>query len=245
MDEIWKPVPDYDILYEVSNLGQVRNLQRKTLLSLIPNVKGYLAVSLYPPNNPTHKGRKTCLVARLVYAAFHGPIPPGMTVNHKDGIKTHNHIDNLELMTNLENVHHAKYVLGHKSGTQGDRHGRRKLREADIPIVRAMLAEGMPRQDIADHFGLQSIRSIADIERGKLWVHIPDSSDPSLPKAPRRTKYLQGEQVASSRLRDQDIPVIRAMLAEGIPYRIIGRQFGVSRHPIYMIAKGKSFTHIP
>lgn len=52
------------------------------------------------------------VVHRIVWESVHGPIPDGLQINHKNGIKTDNRIDNLELVTPRQNHDHATYVLG-------------------------------------------------------------------------------------------------------------------------------------
>jgi hypothetical protein len=57
-------------------------------------------------------GKRIALyVHRAVVAAFVGPVPKGMTVNHMDGRKPNNRVENLEVVTHLENMRHG-YRLG-------------------------------------------------------------------------------------------------------------------------------------
>lgn len=120
-NEVWKDVAiePYGEIYEVSNLGGVRSKVRtytrihpmtnkltqfrakSGLLKPSITRKGYLRVNL-------GKNGNKFLVHRLVMATFGGlPTDDKMQVNHKDGNKSNNHIDNLEWVTNRENVIHA------------------------------------------------------------------------------------------------------------------------------------------
>ena len=108
MNEIWLPVKDYEGLYEVSNLGNVRSLKRKTtsgkMLITSPDRKrnGYLKLTL-----SKNDVQKNVLVHRLVACAFI-PNPKQLKeVNHKDGNKMNNCVDNLEWVTREENTSHA------------------------------------------------------------------------------------------------------------------------------------------
>lgn len=112
--EIWKPIPNFEGLYEASNIGRIRSVERKVssgkgertvsskILKPILDEWGYEKVSL-------SKGGK-CVsrkVNRLVAQAFI-PNPNNYPqVNHKDGIKTHNYIENLEWCTASQNMKHC------------------------------------------------------------------------------------------------------------------------------------------
>lgn len=106
--EIWKDIKGYEGLYQVSNLGRVKSFKTNKrkyeykYMSLVIDKKGYLTVSLCG----NHK-RKTYKVHRLVSQAFI-PNQEGKTqVNHIDGNKQNNRVDNLEWCTNGENGIHA------------------------------------------------------------------------------------------------------------------------------------------
>ena len=98
-NEIWKPVLNYEGLYEVSNLGRVKSLISVKILKPKKRNDGYLSVVL------CENGKmKMFLVHRLVYSAFNGEIPPGLQVNHLNEDKSENRLDNLSLCTAKENT---------------------------------------------------------------------------------------------------------------------------------------------
>lgn len=131
-DEIWKPVVGYEGSYEVSSLGNIRSIDRyvnssntdSKLLKGKPkaiNKSGtvdYLYTQLYANNKLTN-----CAVHRLVAMAF---IPNSNElrneVNHKNGIKTDNRVENLEWVTRSENFKHA-----YKTGLSSSEHTRKRL----------------------------------------------------------------------------------------------------------------------
>lgn len=84
---------------EVSNYGNFKNNGR---ISESGIVNDYIKA-----NYKTESGRKSEGIHRLVYRYFKGEIPNGMVINHLDGNKRNNHIDNLELTTQSENIKHA------------------------------------------------------------------------------------------------------------------------------------------
>lgn len=104
MNEVWKDIPGYEGLYQVSDQGRVKSLgndksRREKILKPGKVGDGYLKVDLCKGGK-----RKNCLVSLLVWEVFNGPIPPGMQVNHNDEVKTNNKLENLSLMTPKENT---------------------------------------------------------------------------------------------------------------------------------------------
>ena len=112
--EVWKPVKGYEGLYEVSDCGNVRSLDRTVsttrgtrriqgrLLSPKQNTTGYLQVALF--KNGT---RKEWLVSRLVAEAFCEKPEGCDVVNHLDNDISHNLATNLEWTTQRGNIMHS------------------------------------------------------------------------------------------------------------------------------------------
>ena len=94
------PVKGYENLYEVSNLGRVSNY-RKVLKTYTLN-SGYLAMKLVKDG-----GRKSVLLHRLVAEHFIPNPENKLEVNHINGDKTDNRVENLEWVTSSENKKHA------------------------------------------------------------------------------------------------------------------------------------------
>lgn len=113
MPERWAPIEGYEDTYEVSTYGRVRLVRDNG-----PARKGHiLRLHLctrggYPQIRLSKNGKRTFhRVHQLVAKAFIPNPDSKTTVNHKDGIKTNNHIENLEWMTLAENARHECYVL--------------------------------------------------------------------------------------------------------------------------------------
>ena len=101
--EIWKDIPNYEGLYQASNLGRIKSLERidtnnhiikERVLKQKINKSGYLYVMLYKNHN-----RKTLRVHKLVAQTFIPNPNNYLQINHKDENKHNNCIDNLEWCT--------------------------------------------------------------------------------------------------------------------------------------------------
>lgn len=103
MIEEWKAIPETNGKILISNTGKVRSLLKgDTILKAQPDKKGYLRVSF-----TIDRQKRTIKVHREVAKAFI-PNPDRLPqVNHKDGNKDNNAVDNLEWVTNQENALHA------------------------------------------------------------------------------------------------------------------------------------------
>ena len=131
-------------------------------------MSGYPAVRL---NNGKHKTDGHWFrVHRLIAEAFI-PNPTNKPhINHKNGIRNDNRIENLEWCTPKENVQHA-YRTGLAKGQKGTRNGNSKLTELDVLLIRAMIELGERKSDIADWFGIERYY-VHRIKNRTNWKHI-------------------------------------------------------------------------
>ena len=104
MEEEWRPVKGYEGLYEVSNMGRVKSLHASQSIIMKQATKndGYVQVNLSKDGVPSKK-----YVHRLVATAFVRNPNNYEFVNHKDGNKKNNTVDNLEWCTSSYNMRHA------------------------------------------------------------------------------------------------------------------------------------------
>ncbi len=101
--EEWKDVENYEGLYQVSTFGRIKSFQQNKNGKILKGRKdkdGYVMIDLRKDGQI-----KKCKVHRLVLSTFN-PIEnmSNMEVNHKDGIRDNNSIENLEWMTHKENM---------------------------------------------------------------------------------------------------------------------------------------------
>lgn len=161
-------------MYGVSNKGKVyskkRNGSKKVFcykelkLRLSSGTNNYYNCTIR-----NEKVIKVMYVHRLVAMAFLGiPKDKKAQVNHKDGVKLNNNLDNLEWSNASLNIKHANEMLLCARGSQKTGS---KLKERQIPEIRKMMEEGIGPTAIAKKFGVHR-RVIYDIKTGRSWSHV-------------------------------------------------------------------------
>lgn len=149
--------------YVTSKEGVVKSLRynKEKILSTRINYKGYKCVSLRNNNR-----QKVFKVHRLIAIHFIPNPENKPQVNHKNGIKTDNRIENLEWCTNLENQKHAR-----KNGLINDsgiRNKGAKLKDESIIEIRNSSSQ---QKDLALKYGV-SKSLISRVKLGLAWKHI-------------------------------------------------------------------------
>lgn len=178
MTEVWKSVEEFKGLYEVSNLGNVKSLDRVDsrgiahkgrLLTPTKGSGGYYSVNL-----SKNQKRKTIRIHTLVAKAFIVNDDPDKKthVNHKDGDKSHNEATNLEWATPKYNNQHA-FKTGLNSQSGEDNCGV-KISEEDAKFIRRCYIpydKKYGRKALADRFGI-SVVQVARIVKKERWKSI-------------------------------------------------------------------------
>lgn len=159
MQEIWKPLYGFKH-WEISNQGRIR----KTFTPK-PYVNGVGYAVAHLSQGGT--ARKVSL-HRAVWETFVDEIPPEMVINHKNGIKTDNRLENLELVTNLENIEHYKQEL---LTYRGEKTRGSKLNEAAVKDIRKRKRLGVSTLQLAKEYGV-ALSTIKRVANGKIWTHV-------------------------------------------------------------------------
>jgi hypothetical protein len=176
--ETWKPVVDYESHYSVSSLGRVmrtkrykgtrnRRVTQNKVLKPGRMTVGYLFVALCVDGKP-----KLHSVHRLVAAAFIGPCPEGKEVNHKNGVRTDNRLDNLEYVTRQENIIHGQKHLPRKhTSLRGTMVPNAKLDENKVRQIKLRIANGEQLRRIGADYGVSG-HCIWSIKHKKQWAWV-------------------------------------------------------------------------
>jgi hypothetical protein len=177
--EIWKDVDSWWGLYQVSNKSNVRSLDRRMIHPKTGSeyiIKGRILKKALTRGYETvcfksHKKQVNLKVHRLVAMAFIENPEGKPQVNHIDGVKTNNSIDNLEWCTNTENRVHA-FRTGLQSGKMGELNSMCKLTDYEVKCIKALLNKGkLKHKDIASLFGI-SRSHVSGISAGNKRKHV-------------------------------------------------------------------------
>jgi hypothetical protein len=181
MTEIWKSlkgIVEYGDYYEISNFGHVRSLDRVfigannriqnkkgSILKPKKGKNGYLSVNL-----KLNRKSRMYYVHRLVALAFIVNDKNSPEVNHKDGNKSNNNIDNLEWSTGKENIGHA--IETGLIKMKGKDNAKSKLNEEDVLKIRELYKSGEYKyKELGIMFNV-SIQNISFIVTNQRWKHI-------------------------------------------------------------------------
>lgn len=174
MQEIWKDIKNYEGLYQVSNLGNVKSLKRIEICGgrakirirneriLRPGVDkdGYLQVGLC--KNAKIKTRR---VHHLVLENFLPENSQGQSSNHKNGIKSDNRVENLEWCSIQYNNQHTIDVLGKRTH---ENHWKSILTEKDIILIKELRNKNYTYKELSKQFGV-SASHCCSIVKGRVW----------------------------------------------------------------------------
>lgn len=175
--EEWRPIRGCRGVYEVSNLGRVRSVDRVVgkrhwkgrVLKTAPNSKGYRCIQLYRDG-----GQIWCSVHVLAYEAFFGPVPAGLEVCHENGRRDDNRVGNLRVDTPKGN---NADKLRHGTAQRGERHGGHRVTAEAVRAMRAEAAAGATAAELARKRRISHTQAAAIIKR-KSWGWL-DSGSPA------------------------------------------------------------------
>jgi hypothetical protein len=167
--EIFKEIPNYSA-YHISNHGNIKtfnwkNCGKEAILKPALDANGYLRTVLKRDDGKY----STIKVHRLVASAFLGDID-NFEINHKDGIKHNNKVENLEIVTHAENIKHA--FKNNLQSNVGGKNPFSKLTEDQVIQIRSKFKKHVyTRQMLATEYNV-TIACIKDILIKRTWAHV-------------------------------------------------------------------------
>lgn len=176
--ELWKPVLEYEDYYMVSNKGRIKALDRiwicgnrgSTRRSCSKILKqsivtgGYLGICL------TKDGKKkTHQLHQLIANVFLPKIQGKNIINHKNGIKSDNRLENLEWCNHSENTRHA-FANGLNKAHLGSEHGGSILNDDDVLYIRSV-ADKVTTKELSLKYAVNPA-TIRNVILRKSWKHI-------------------------------------------------------------------------
>lgn len=163
--EMWKPIPGYEGSHEVSSLGRVWSEWRMAFKASHIDGNGYPFTCLQ-----AGKARKGFRVHQLVARAFLGEHAP-LVVNHKNGIKTDNRVENLEWVTQGQNKQHYEDHLREPSESDDVCRPAAKLDEQKVVEIRQRAMAGESSASLGRRFGV-SAACIINVVKRRNWKHV-------------------------------------------------------------------------
>ena len=158
-----RDIPGYENLYAITTNGRVWSNISNRWLKQHPDQKGYMQLGLYK-----NKKARCFWVARLVMMTYAKPHRTKKYIDHINGIKTDNRIENLQWVTLGENVSLA-WKRGNRNHASGEQHGHAKLTEIIVKSIRERYAGGgIFRRELATEYGVAR-QTIDDIINRRIW----------------------------------------------------------------------------
>lgn len=182
-NEVWVPVYGYEGFYEISNFGVVRSVTRfvansgrngmwykSRVMKTVTDKDGYLTVTL-------QKERKVKVfkVHRLVLMSFNQETSE-LQVNHIDGNKQNNNINNLEWCTCSENIKHA-FSINLKTQKGSNNNGAKLNEEKVKQMCDLFKYTTMTNKEIAELYDIKSDETIRKIRKRLAWTHVTKDID--------------------------------------------------------------------
>lgn len=173
-NEIWRPIVGYEGYYEVSSFGRVKRVKsitshnrvrKEKIISPVKFSNGYLFVDLC-----VRGIRKKKSIHRGVAIAFLSNPYNKEQVNHIDGNKLNNRLDNLEWSTSSENQKHS--IRACLRSAKGEKNSQNKLTEKEVNEIRGLLIDGKLAQLCIARIYNVSPSTISSIKHNKSWTHL-------------------------------------------------------------------------
>lgn len=153
--ELWTPLADYEDKYLINTSGVIKRIIDDVALKQRMGNLGYKTVYI---------GRRLVFVHRLLAKTFIPNPHNKPQVNHINGVKGDNRIENLEWVTHSENCKHA-FDTGLKVSVKGEHCGRSKLTKIQVEEI---LSSKLKNRELATIYKI-SIQHVRHLKKGRSW----------------------------------------------------------------------------
>ena len=150
--------------YYATEDGHIFSTRKR--LKQITHHTGYLVVSIYGDD----RIKKQYRVHRFVWEHFNGPIPDDKVIDHIDGDKTNNALSNLRLVSDKQNIHYARSMLGNWTPKGQDVYCSKITNDKFFEMVKDFVA-GMTNDDVGAKYGLHP-RYVSLVRHKRRWKHL-------------------------------------------------------------------------
>jgi hypothetical protein len=151
----------------ISEMGDVFSLRTGVFLKGTKNKDGYIRVSVGSGRVNTKKK----FIHNLVLETFIGSKPCGKNVNHTNGVKDDNRLENLEYVTESQNIQHS-YDSLNRTRVSGERNGHAKFTNEEIKKIRKMKSDGCSTREIYNIYGRATIGAYRKIVGNRTYKDI-------------------------------------------------------------------------
>jgi hypothetical protein len=231
--ELWKDVPEWEDVYEISNLGRVRRKSTGFIRKPVLGHRGYYHVSL------CCKGRKKTIDIHVILAKAFIANPLNLPeVNHVDGNKANYLISNLEWVTTGGNQKHA-YDTGLKQRPLGERNVKAKITSE---LALEIFNTKMSRRAIARKYGINKTL-VENIKSGRTWSHVTGKQFESVADKMARYSHLDKAPAMwwkNKNTRERFTEQILNLHREGLTGRQIGYVLGIAHKTVSMKIREKT-----
>ena len=224
------------IVYSYLNRGKEHILGERTKAK---NKNLYLRSSA----GPSRKEKYQILLHRLIWIVANGDIPKDIEINHKNGIKYDNRLENLELTDKRGNALHSYRVLGNKGGSsRGEDSPMAKLTREKVFEMREKYATGNYNlRDIAIEYNISDANT-ASVITGKTWKDYPGTISENPGRGKQRIRRIENH---AKKLSKEAVFNIKVLLKENkMTRREIANKYNVTKATINAIVWGKIWSYI-
>lgn len=207
----------------ISDSGMILNNKTKNCIGAVGSGK-YLKISVKDLlcNKIRHMQ-----IHRLVYLIYAGDIPKNLQINHKDGNKLNNNLNNLELVTNGENVKHS-IRLGFNVPKKGGEKPNAIFTDSEVITFREKFKNGeITINEICNEFNCHTL-TVKEMLRGKTYSHLKNSID------------IKPKPVGSTKKYLNYLDEIKKLKEFGLSCEQIGLQLNISRSTVQKYIKERS-----